>query len=48
MISLKSPRKDTKMRDKFVTNEVIRVTEGFNLQCNKVVREVEENVARIS
>ena len=30
------------LRDKLVTNVVIRVTEGFNLQCNKVARQVEE------
>jgi len=30
------------LRDKLVTNLVIRATEGFNLHCNKVARQVEE------
>ena len=31
------------LRNKLVTNVVIRATEGFNLQCNKVARQVGEN-----
>ena len=30
------------LRDKLVTKVVIRATEGFNLQCNNVARQVEE------
>ena len=30
------------LRDKLVTNVVIRATEGFNLHCNNVARQVEE------
>jgi len=30
------------LRDKLVTNVVIRATECFNLQCNNVARQVEE------
>ena len=31
-------------RDKLVTNVVMRATEGFNLQCNIVARQVEERL----
>ena len=36
------------LREKLVTNVVIRATKGFNLQCSNVARQVEENVARIT
>ena len=32
------------LRDKLVTNVVMRATEGFNLQCNIVARQVEERL----